>query len=127
MEQILLAVNGTLMRGLELNDALISVGAEFVEESATAPCYRLWSINDRYPAMIRDDYSGQSIQVEVWRLSQTGLISVLAGEPQGLCLGKVSLICGETVLGILGEPFICEGQREITHFGGWRDYKQQST
>jgi hypothetical protein len=26
------------------------------------------------------------------------------------------------VLGVLGEPFLCEGQREITAFGGWRAY-----
>ena len=26
------------------------------------------------------------------------------------------------VLGVLGEPFLCEGQREISAFGGWRAY-----
>jgi len=26
------------------------------------------------------------------------------------------------VLGVLGEPFLCEGQREITEHGGWRAY-----
>jgi hypothetical protein len=29
---------------------------------------------------------------------------------------------GSIVLGVLGEPFLCEGQREITAFGGWRGY-----
>jgi hypothetical protein len=23
---------------------------------------------------------------------------------------------------VLGEPLLCEGQREITHHGGWRAY-----
>jgi hypothetical protein len=29
------------------------------------------------------------------------------------------------VLGVLGEPFLCEGRREITAFGGWRAYVEQ--
>lgn len=43
-EDVLLAVNGTLMRGLELNGNLIAAGATFVRESETAPTYRLWSM-----------------------------------------------------------------------------------
>src|SRR2546425_1026427 len=50
---MLLAVNGTLMRGLELNGNLVSAGASFVRETRTAPAYRLWSIGDRHPAMVR--------------------------------------------------------------------------
>ncbi len=38
--QVLLAVNGTLMRGLELNQNLLAVGARFVGEARTAPIYR---------------------------------------------------------------------------------------
>ena len=49
----LLAVNGTLMRGLDLNGNLLAVGASFVREARTAPHYRLWSIGDRHPAMLR--------------------------------------------------------------------------
>jgi hypothetical protein len=29
---------------------------------------------------------------------------------------------GEEVLGVLGEPLLCEGQREISEHGGWRAY-----
>ena len=39
--EILLAVNGTLMRGLALNPNLLAVGARFVRETTTAPTYRL--------------------------------------------------------------------------------------
>ena len=38
-ETVLLAVNGTLMRGLELNPNLLAVGASFVAEASTAPCF----------------------------------------------------------------------------------------
>ena len=36
-EFIHLAVNGTLMRGLELNPNMLAVGAEFVCEDRTVP------------------------------------------------------------------------------------------
>jgi len=119
---VLLAVNGTLMRGLELNANLVSAGAEFLRESATAPVYRLWSIGDRHPAMMRSKSGGASIAVEVWSVPAEGLASILQNEPAGLCIGKVRLVDGVEVLGVLGEPILCEGQLEITSFGGWRPY-----
>ena len=119
---ILLAVNGTLMRGLELNANLVSAGAEFVRETSTAPVYRLWSIGDRHPAMIRSETGGASIAVEVWSVPAEGLAAILQNEPAGLCIGKVRLADGTEVLGVLGEPILCEGQLEITSFNGWRPY-----
>ena len=122
MMAVKLAVNGTLMRGLELNGNMIDAGATFVREAATVPAYRLWSINDRHPAMIRVASGGVSVAVEVWAVSPEGLAQILLQEPPGLCIGKVSLSDGEEVLGVLGEPLLCEGQREITQHGGWRAY-----
>ena len=60
-----LTVNGTLMRGLELNANLTAAGAHFVREAATAPEYRLWSIGDRHPAMLRVRQGGAVIALEV--------------------------------------------------------------
>jgi Allophanate hydrolase C-terminal domain len=117
-----LAVNGTLMRGLALNGNLLAAGATFVRETTTGPSYRLWSIGDRHPAMMRVASGGAAIAVEVWDVPAAGLASVLLGEPAGLCVGKVRLADGEEILGVLGEPILCEGQREITEYGGWRAY-----
>lgn len=128
MQPIRLAVNGTLMRGLELNSNLLGVGATFVCETQTAPTYRLWSIGDRHPAMLRVRVGGRAIAVEVWAVPPAGLAQILQQEPPGLCIGKVQLASGEEVLGVLGEPWLCEGQPEITIWGGWRAYlAQQST
>jgi gamma-glutamylcyclotransferase (GGCT)/AIG2-like uncharacterized protein YtfP len=118
----LLAVNGTLMRGLELNGNLLAAGASFVREARTAPVYRLWSIGDRHPAMVRVASGGAAIAVELWSVPAAGLATILRQEPPGLCIGKVQLEDGSEVLGVLGEPLICEGQREITTHGGWRAY-----
>lgn len=118
-----LAVNGTLMRGLELNANLLAVGASFVEENTTAPCYRLWSINDAHPAMIRTtDGTGTSVALEIWEVPAAGIAAVLNGEPEGLAIGKVLLADESSVLGVVGEPFLVEGQREITGHGSWRSY-----
>jgi gamma-glutamylcyclotransferase (GGCT)/AIG2-like uncharacterized protein YtfP len=117
-----LAVNGTLMRGLPLNANMLGAGATFVREATTVPAYRLWSIGDRHPAMIRVSTGGASVAVEVWAVPPAGLARILQQEPPGLCIGKVTLSDGEELLGVLGEPVLCEGQREITEHGGWRAY-----
>jgi hypothetical protein len=118
----LLAVNGTLMRGLELNPNMVAVGAQFVREDSTDACYRLWSIDDRHPAMIRVKTDGASVALEIWSVPMAGLGTLLLGEPAGLSIGKVRLADGSEVLGVIGEPWLVERQREITRFGGWRAY-----
>ena len=93
-----------------------------MREATTVPEYRLWSIGDRHPAMIRVGDGGVAVAVEVWRVPAVGLAAILLAEPPGLCIGKVRLADGEETLGVLGEPALCEGQREITRHGGWRAY-----
>jgi hypothetical protein len=122
METTLLAVNGTLMRGLELNPNMLAVGASFVREDQTDSCYRIWSIDDRHPAMLRTPGAGTHVALEIWNVPLAGLAAILQNEPPGLAIGKVVLKDGSIVLGVLGEPFLCEGKREITAFGGWRGY-----
>jgi gamma-glutamylcyclotransferase (GGCT)/AIG2-like uncharacterized protein YtfP len=117
-----LAVNGTLMRGLKLNPNLLAIEAQFLRETQTEPAYRIWSIRDRHPAMLKVKEGGSAIAVEVWAVPASGLATLLMQEPPGLCIGKVRLADGEEVLGVLGEPFLCEGQVEITQHGGWRAY-----
>ena len=121
-ETVNLAVNGTLMWGLELNSNLLNVGATFVREAQTEPTYRLWSIDDRHPAMLRVTTGGSAIALEVWSIPIEGLATILLQEPPGLCIGKVRLADGEVVLGVLGEPILCENRKDITQWGGWRAY-----
>lgn len=120
---ILLAVNGTLMRGLELNPNLLSAGATFVREDRTVPDYRIFSINDRHPGMYRVATGGVSVAVEVWSVPASGLAEILVKEPAGLCVGKVKLASGDETLGVLAEAILCTGQREISEYGGWRAYR----
>ena len=122
METVQLAVNGTLMRGFALNRNLLAVGATFVHEAMTAPLYRLWSIDDQYPAMLRVTAGGAAIALEVWAVPRLHLGTILLQEPPGLGLGKILLADQSIVLGVLGETYMCEGKRDITAWGGWRAY-----
>ncbi|MGI6507592.1 MAG: allophanate hydrolase-related protein [Saccharofermentanales bacterium] len=127
-ETFLLAVNGTLMRGLELEHNMLNNGASFECEAKTAPFYRLWSVNDAYPGMIRVDAADSGaakIAVEVWRVPASGLAQILAGEPPGLAIGKIELEDGRFVFGVLAEPLTVKGMRDITSFGGWRRYMDE--
>jgi carbamate kinase len=120
---VLLAVNGTLMRGLKLNPNMMAAKAIFVREAATEPAYRLWTIKDEHPAMVRvTDGTGVKVAVEIWSVPAAGLALILQNEPPGLTIGKVRLDDATMVLGVIGEPALVEGQREITAFGGWRAY-----
>jgi hypothetical protein len=102
---------------------MASAGATFVRDAMTEPGYRLWSINDDHPAMVRvTDGTGVKVAVEVWSVPAAGLASILLNEPPGLCVGKVRLDDASIVLGVLGEPALVEGHREITAYGGWRAY-----
>jgi carbamate kinase len=120
---VLLAVNGTLMRGLKLNQNMAAANATFVREAATEPAYRLWSIGDDHPAMIHvADGTGTAVKVEVWAVPRQRLAGLLESEPTDLAIGKVRLDDSSTVLCVLGESAAVAGQREITGYGGWRAY-----
>ena len=109
-KKFLFAVNGTLMRGLELENNLKEARATFIKESQTKNCYRLFSVNDRYPAMI-EDKKGHSIALELYEIDQNGLELVLAKEPKGLYVGDVKLSDGNVVKGMMGSLGIIKGQK----------------
>ncbi|KPC50245.1 allophanate hydrolase-related protein [Amantichitinum ursilacus] len=124
-ETTLLAVNGTLMRGLKLNPNMLAAGGRFVREDQTDAYYRIWSVNDDHPGMMRVGEGGTSVALEIWELPMASFASLLLSEPAGLCIGKLQLRDGQQVLGVLAEPWRVEGQTEITRFGGWRAYVDQ--
>jgi gamma-glutamylcyclotransferase (GGCT)/AIG2-like uncharacterized protein YtfP len=119
-----LFVNGTLMRGLVLHHNLEA--AEFLGEFRTQPCYRLFSINDVHPGMFEvdpDKENGVSVAGEMYRMSDETWAKVEAGEPPHLYCGPVKLDDGRTVEGILFPREQAEGvHREISSYGGWREY-----
>jgi hypothetical protein len=129
-ENVIIAVNGTLMRGLELEPNLVNLGAKFVSENRTEPVYRLYSVNDVHPAMVRvpaNATNGVSVAVELWSVPADGVATLLGKEPPGLSIGKVKLQSGTTVLGVLAEPALVVGMKDISGYNGsFRDYIAQT-
>jgi gamma-glutamylcyclotransferase (GGCT)/AIG2-like uncharacterized protein YtfP len=121
-----LFVNGTLMRGLELHKNLGD--SEFLGEFKTAPCYRLYSIDDVHPGMYEvgpDEDGGVSVVGELYRMSDETWAQVEAGEPPHLYCGPVKLEDGRVVDGILFPRDKAEGlHKDISSFGDWREYMQ---
>jgi gamma-glutamylcyclotransferase (GGCT)/AIG2-like uncharacterized protein YtfP len=118
----LVVFNGTVMRGQPEHANL--EGAIFVSDVRTAPVYRLFSIGERYPAMIRDDDRGAAIEAELYEVSDVIWPRIRHSEPPGLYRGPVLLDDGREVEGMLGEPALVARSeaREITSYGGWRAY-----
>src|SRR5215510_13079812 len=90
------------MRGFALNRNLLAVGATFVHEALTATIYRLWSIDDQYPAMLRVTAGGAAIALEVWAVPVIHLGTILLQEPPGLCLAKFSSLISQSSWEYLG-------------------------
>jgi gamma-glutamylcyclotransferase (GGCT)/AIG2-like uncharacterized protein YtfP len=129
-ESVLIAVNGTLMRGLELEPNLVNLGATFVREDRTEPAYRLYSVNDVHPAMVRvpeNATNGVSVAVEIWSIPADGVATLLQKEPPGLSIGKAKMQNGTTVLGVIAEPALVVGMKDISGYNGsFRDYIAQT-
>lgn len=117
----LVVFNGGLMRGQSAHWKL--KGATFLEDVRTAPCYRLYSIGDRYPAMLRDDAGGASLAAELYHVPDDVWPRIDNIEPPGLYRGPVELLDGRMLEGMLGEPrFTLQNGTDISHYGGWADY-----
>jgi allophanate hydrolase len=118
-----IAVVGAHLSGLPLNSQLTERGAWLLAATRTAPCYRLFELPGTQPpkpGLLRVAEGGQAIEVEVWRVPQRHVGSLLALIPPPLGLGSVELDGGARCTGFLCEAVALEGARDITVHGGWR-------
>jgi gamma-glutamylcyclotransferase (GGCT)/AIG2-like uncharacterized protein YtfP len=121
----LVVFNGGLMRGQSAHWKL--KGATFIEAVYTAPCYRLYSIGDRYPAMLRDDARGVAVAAELYFVPDEVWPFIDNIEPPGLYRGPVELADGRQLEGMLGQAhFVAVNGVDISDFGGWADYPQRA-
>jgi AGZA family xanthine/uracil permease-like MFS transporter len=120
LDDSILYVNGTLMRGLGLHDNL--AGAEFLEEVSTAPKYRVHTIGDVHPGMYKVESGGAAVAGELYAVPMNVLLKVVEGEPPGLYRGPVELSDGRVVPGILFDEAAAKKHPDITEHGGWRGY-----
>jgi allophanate hydrolase len=123
---IALAVVGAHLSGMPLNHELRAFAAHFVEATRTAPDYHLYALagtEPLKPGLLRvADGSGRCIAVEVWAMPAEAFGLFTAAVPPPLSIGTVRLVDGRTVKGFLVEAQAVAGARDISQFGGWRNF-----
>jgi allophanate hydrolase len=123
-----LAVCGAQLSGLALNSQLTERGAWLMESTCTAPAYRLYALAGGAPlrpGLVRES-GGVSIEVEVWAMPRAHMGGFLAAIPAPLGLGKVELADGREVTGFICEPRGVVDARDISAWGGWRAWLNDS-
>jgi len=116
------AVFGAHLRGQPLNAQLVSLGATYAEDIATADRYRLYALDTTpaKPGLVRVDRQGSEIAGELWSMPAAGFAALVAGLPPPMVIGTVALADGRTVPGFLCEPAAIAGAVDITASSGWR-------
>ena len=121
LQDDLLFVNGTLMRGLGLHGNL--QGAEFIAEMKTAPKYRMHDIGGVHPGMYEVEKDGVAVSGELYTLPIDVLLRVIENEPPGLYRGPVELADGRIVPGVLYDEAMAK-KHPVIESGNWRDHLQ---
>jgi allophanate hydrolase len=122
---IRVAVVGAHLSGMPLNHQLTERRAALLAQTTTAPRYRLHALAGTVPpkpGLQRVAADGTAIEVEVWDVPLAGFGSFVAAVPPPLAIGSVELADGSWVKGFLCEPQALASARDITAFGGWRNY-----
>ncbi|MGG2991518.1 allophanate hydrolase [Paenibacillus macerans] len=122
------AVCGLHMRGFPLERQMQEHGAVFLEETVTAPVYRMIKLpaDPAKPGLIRVSRGGASLRLEVWEMPLREFGAFAAQIPAPLGIGKVELEDGTAVPGFICEAYASDaaGTEDITSSGGWRQLRQ---
>ncbi|WP_213977917.1 allophanate hydrolase [Serratia marcescens] len=119
-----LAVVGAHLSGMPLNVQLTQRDAVRVEQTVTAPCYRLYALADTEPPKpgLARVAQGAAIRLELWDIPLARFGEFVAEIPAPLGIGTLLLADGRRVKGFICEAWALEDATDITEFGGWRDY-----
>jgi len=121
-----IAVVGAHLSGLPLNPQLTGLGATLVGPAYTAPWYRLYELPNTTPpkpGLLREPGRiGPGIELEIWQMAPEPFATFVDAIPAPLGIGSIELEDGQTVKGFLVEAYAVKGARDITDFGGWRNF-----
>jgi allophanate hydrolase len=121
-----IAVVGAHLSGMPLNRQLTDLGGVLLKRCRTAGNYRLFVLPETTPpkpGLLREPgFSGDGLEVEIWRLTPAAFGVLVAAIPAPLGVGKIRLDDGGEVSGFLCEAHAVREAIEITELGGWRAY-----
>ena len=115
----LFAFYGTFTTGQLGHGSL--AGARFVERTRTAPRYRLYFVDGRWPALLPAE-DGAPIECELYDCSEELLERLALVEPPGWNRGRVELEDGRAVEAFLGDAALAARGLDVSEHGGWASF-----
>jgi gamma-glutamylcyclotransferase (GGCT)/AIG2-like uncharacterized protein YtfP len=112
----LFVIYGTFMRGQPGHANLD--GAECLGDARTAPGYRLFEVDGRWPALIKDD-DGVAVAAELYEIEPAHLARLAEIEPSGWKRAPVELADGRSAEAFLGDPSLRSRGHDVSAHGGW--------
>jgi allophanate hydrolase len=128
-DHISVAVVGAHLRGQPLNHQLTSRGATLQKITTTSDAYRLFALatTPPKPGLQRvNSGDGAPIAVEVWDLPPAEFGAFVAEIPRPLSIGTIELSDGTLVKGFLCESHALMDAPDITDYGGWLAFLEDS-
>ncbi|WP_413724904.1 allophanate hydrolase [Sodalis sp. RH16] len=122
--QVRVAVVGAHLSGMPLNFQLTDRNGVLVEKTQTARQYRLYALANTQPpkpGLVKTD-DGGFIEVELWDIPLARFGEFVAEIPAPLGIGTLTLADGRHVKGFICEPEALRNAKDITAYGGWRNY-----
>jgi hypothetical protein len=120
----LMFLNGGAMRGGPLHHLLGD--AQLVRVAKTAPRYRFYSVDDRFPALEEVESDGVGVHGELYDLPWRTLRDfLLPSEPAELELGVIELEDGDGALAMVRRRAFTEPETllDISAYADWRAYR----
>ena len=116
----IVAVYGTFLRGQPGHVHLD--GARFLGHARTAPSYRLWLVDGRWPALIPSPADGVEIEVELYDVAREHLVRLAEMEPPGWRASQVELVDGRAAEAFVGDPALRARGVDVSSNGSWAAY-----
>ncbi len=119
------AVVGAHLSGMPLNSQLADRGAVLQKITSTAAEYELYALPNTTPpkpGLKHVGARGKSIALEIWEMTMEDFGSFVSLIPAPLGIGTLKLVDGSYVQGFICEPAALENAKNISAFGGWRNY-----
>ena len=110
------AIYGTF--GSTQDGHAVMEGAELLEQVRTAPEYRLYRVDDRWPALVRAE-DGVAIAVELYECTEEHLARLAELEPRGWNREPLVLEDGREVEGFIGDESLVARGVDVSEYGSW--------
>ena len=115
-------VIGSALR--EVSDAQAELGLTFLEETATAPRYRLYAVATGFAALVEAESGGLAVPGELVDVPDDLLPRILASEPAGVTQAPVELADGRIVSAAVVDLAAVDADVvEITAWGGFAAWR----